>query len=113
MEDFERLLASEHEIHPSAGLDKGNPSERDKKMSALVERKLEAMNKTQWRFTVGDKSVKVREQVDRVVKVVLVAKRFVSSVGNIDPLHVGLPLAGVCLLLSVRPQDRQAYYYRS
>ena len=48
------------------------------------------------------KAVEVREQVDRIVKVVLVAKDFISSAASIDPIHAGLPWAGVCMLLPVR-----------
>lgn len=93
---------SEPETEPTASLGDEDTSEREKRMSALVDKKLAAMNKEQWRFKVGDKSVEVREQVDRIVKVVLVAKDFISSVAIIDPIHVGLPWAGVCMLLPVR-----------
>jgi hypothetical protein len=67
-------------------------------MSAFVDKKLAIMNKEQWRFKVGGKSVEVREQFDRIVKVVLVAKDFISFMG---PIHAGLPWAGVCILLNV------------
>ena len=70
-------------------------------MSSLVEKKLAIMNKERWRFQVGDKSVEFRQQVDRIVKVILVAKDFISSVASIDPIHAGLPWAGVCMLLPV------------
>lgn len=92
---------SESEIEPSGSRDDGDTSKREKKMSALVDKKLAIMNDKQWRFKVGDNSVEVREQVDRVVKVVLVAKDILTAVGNLDPIHAGLPLAGVCVLLSV------------
>jgi N-terminal domain of NWD NACHT-NTPase len=102
VEAFEELLISEPESESTASLDDEDTSEREKRMSALVDKKLAAMNKEQWRFKVGDKSVEVREQVDRIVKVVLVAKDFISSVASIDPIHTGLPWAGVCMLLPVR-----------
>ncbi|KAH0537439.1 hypothetical protein FGG08_005747 [Glutinoglossum americanum] len=57
------------------------------------------MNKEQWRFSVGGTSVEVREQVDRIVKIVLVAKDSISSVASLGPIHAGLPWAGVCTLL--------------
>jgi hypothetical protein len=70
-------------------------------MSQLVSEKLEIMNRKQWRFEVGGKSVEVREQVDRVVKVVLVARDLLNATASLDPVHAGLPLGGVCVLLSV------------
>lgn len=102
VEAFEGLLMSEPEIESTISLDHEDTSKREKRVSALVDKKLAVMNKEQWRFKVGDKSVEVREQVDRIVKVVLVAKDFISSVASIDPIHAGLPWAGVCMLLPVR-----------
>ena len=45
--------------------------------------------------------MEVREQVDRIVKLVLVAKDFASAAASLDPIHAGLPWAGVCMLLPV------------
>ncbi len=39
--------------------------------------------------------------MNRIVKVMLVAKDFVSSVANMDLVHAGLPWAEVCMLLPV------------
>ncbi|MCJ1229232.1 hypothetical protein MMC12_005897 [Toensbergia leucococca] len=82
----------------------GNPVTREKQMSNLVSKKLMVMNKEQWRFQIGNESVEIRQQVDRIVKVVLVAKDFISSVASLDPIHAGLPWTGVCLLLPVSSQ---------
>lgn len=92
---------SEPEFEQTTSLGDGDTSKREKQMSALVDKKLEVMNNKQWRVKVCGRSVEVREQVDRIVKVVLVAKDFISSAASIDPLHAGLPWAGVCLLLPV------------
>jgi hypothetical protein len=67
----------------------------------FVDKKLTGMNMKQWRVKVCEISVEVREQVDRIVKVVLVAKDFVSPVASIDLVHAGFPWAGVCMLLPV------------
>jgi hypothetical protein len=101
---FERILMSEPEIEPEiepTSLRNGYTAKREQQMSALVDKKLAAMNERQWRVRACGRSVEVREQVDRVVKVVLVAKDFISSVAIIDPIHAGLPWAGVCVLLPV------------
>ena len=70
-------------------------------MSALVKEKLAIMNDKQWRIKVCGRSVEVREKVDKIVKIVLVAKDFISTAASLDPVHVGLPWAGVCILLPV------------
>lgn len=100
---FEKILMAESEVETN--LHNGDASKREKQMSAFVAKKLDAMNKEQWRFTIGDMSVDVREQVDRIVKIVLVAKEFISPVASVDPIHAGLPWAGVCILLPVSDPD--------
>ena len=72
-------------------------------MSALVDEKLLAMSQKEWRIKVPkfDKSVGLREQVDKVAKILLIAKDMVQPAANIDPIHVGFPLVGACILLQV------------
>lgn len=101
MDVFEKLLVSEPEIESTSTLADGDTSKREKQMSALVAKKLESMETEQWKLRIGGKSVEVRQQVDRIVKVVLVAKDFVTSAASMDPIHAGLPWAGVCMLLPV------------
>lgn len=91
----------EPEIESPATQENEDTAKREKQMSALVAKKLEVMNEKKWRFDIGGKSVEVRDQVDRIVKIVLVAKDFISSAATIDPVHAGLPWAGVCMLLPV------------
>lgn len=92
---------SSPETSPTWNLGDGDPSKREKQMSALVDEKLAAMNDKRWRIKMCGRSVEIREQVDRVVKVVLVAKDFITPFANLDPVHAGLPWAGVCMLLPV------------
>ena len=102
---------AEPEIEPMTCLNDGDTSKREKQMSALVNKKLAFMNEKQWRIKVCGRSVEVREQVDRIVKIVLVAKDFVSSVASMDPIHAGLPWAGVCLLLPVSDLSRPDSFF--
>lgn len=99
---FEKLLLSEPETQSTSTLADGDPSKREKQMSALVAKKLETMKQEQWKLQIGGKSIEVRQQVDRIVKVVLVGKEFITSAASMDPIHAGLPWAGVCMLLPVR-----------
>lgn len=80
----------------------GDNIDREIQMSALVGKKLAIMEQKQWRMkTLSGKPVVIREQIDRIVKIVLVAKDFGSSLASMDPIHAGLPWAGVCMLLPV------------
>lgn len=74
-------------------------------MSKFIGARLAAMNDRKWRVRLGEHSIEVREQVDRIINIVLVAKDFVSSVASMDPVHAGLPWAGVCLLLPILIND--------
>ena len=102
LDAFEKILASETEVEPSSNPGHGDKLEREKQMSDLVAKKLAAMDEKQWRIKMlSGKPVIVREQVHRIVKIVLVAKDFGSSLASIDPIHAGLPWAGVYMLLPV------------
>ena len=55
----------------------------------------------QWRLQWGNKSIKVRTQIDRIVKIIGAFQEAGSVAANADPLHAGLPWAGICFLLAV------------
>ncbi|KAK3175848.1 hypothetical protein OEA41_007170 [Lepraria neglecta] len=76
-------------------------------MSALVTKKLAAMNSRQWRINLGRKSIEIRREVDRILKIVAVAKGFGTSLTSIDPVDAGIPWAGVCVLLPLLLNDSQ------
>ena len=107
---FEKILIPESELEP-AGRDNEDTSKRERQMSSLVNKKLRDMNNRQWRVKVCGRSVEVRGQVDRIVKVVLVAKDLISPMAGIDPLHAGLPWAGVCMLLPVSGLELPDSFY--
>ena len=91
---------SDSDFDLSSSLGQDNNVERQKQMSALVTKKLTVMEQKQWRIkTLSGKPIIVREQIDRIVKIVLVAKDFGSSLANMDPIHAGLECA--CCFLQV------------
>lgn len=98
---FESILAKESKVEPGIWVDDGDASRRQKQMSTLVDKQLADMDRKEWRIKVGEKSVNLRDQVDRIVKVVVVVKDLMSFAASLDPVHAGLPCAGVCLLLQV------------
>ena len=100
MEKYERVLAAEPEINDMS-LCGQDTLTREREMSALVARKLGDMTKRQWRLNIGKSCLRIRDQVDRIVKIVLVANRSITVAVNTDPMHAGLAWAPICLLLSV------------
>ena len=55
----------------------------------------------QWRFHLGGKSIVVNTQIDRIIKIVKAFRDVGTIASNADPVHAGLPWAGVCMLLTV------------
>jgi hypothetical protein len=107
---FEEILASEPEMTILENEATSENERREMQMSMLVAKKLEVMNNKQWRFKFGHRSVEVRKQVDRVVKVMLVAKDGISSGASANP-HAALAWAGVCTLLQVRETPNVFFFF--
>jgi hypothetical protein len=55
-----------------------------------------------WTIATGSWKIRVRQQFDRTIKALLVFKELCQPVYNVDPVHIGLPLAGLCVLMQVR-----------
>lgn len=56
----------------------------------------------QWKVTLAGRQMIVREQLDKILRAVQVFRGLGNPVANIDPVHAGLPWAGLCLLIQVR-----------
>ena len=95
--------------HDTAGASAGSADviPRPERMAEIVETQLTATKQKQWRVQIGKKPIEVREQVDRIIKIILVAKDFLSAAASMDPLHAGLPWAGVCMLLPLMTNDNK------
>ena len=100
MDDYEKILLSDFKNdHSFPAVAEGTgTSERERAMSALVERKVKAVEDARWKFQLGERTVEMKTQVDRIVKTILFAKDFVSSAVSAEP-HTALAWAGVCMLL--------------
>ena len=96
---YEKILASELNIDasPVASADWGS-RERSTQVSDLIAKKLKVIEDTRWRLQLGEETVELRAQVNKVVKTVIWAQGFVSSAVSADP-HSALAWAGVSLLL--------------
>ncbi|KAH0559465.1 hypothetical protein GP486_004019 [Trichoglossum hirsutum] len=101
--DYNKALVSEPGIDSVDSLD--DPLTREEQMSRFINKKLADMKEKQWRIRLGSKSVGVRNQVDHIVKVVMVAKDIAPTPTTVNPVHAGLPWAGVCILLTLVVND--------
>ena len=93
VQKYERMLLKDPESPVNEDL--------QTRMSSILSRKLNEMASRQWSIKWKGKPHQVRDQVDRIVKVVQIGKDFGSAAAGIDPIHAGLPWAGVCILLQV------------
>ena len=74
------------------------PKER---FSATVIQKRDEMLGKQWPLKFMNHSLRVKEQLQRMTKVIGYAQGFGAVVANIDPVHAGIPWAGINILLTV------------
>lgn len=101
---YEQILAEEES-------DEGNPSAEGQvtrpgithsmtRLSALASTKLAKLDESRLKFRVRSKTFVIKDQVDRVLTIVIAAKDFISSAVASEP-HGALAWAGVCILLPV------------
>jgi hypothetical protein len=69
-------------------------------MSLVIQTRIDAMNTKQWKFQWRGKPQTVRNQVNRVAKVMQAASGPVSAAASLNP-YAGVAWAGVCVLLTV------------
>ena len=73
---------------------------RQEQLANLITRRLESMEKDQKSFMVAGKKVVLQEHLNKVIRIVMLTKDFVSSAVSAEP-HAALAWAGVCVLLPV------------
>jgi hypothetical protein len=97
-EVFKRYAAILEESSPVLGRSPSFPQ----KMQAVVRRQIEFMKQKQWVLQWDQKSIVVRDQVERIVNLVQTFSKLGTTIAQFDPVHVGIPWAGVCAILTVR-----------
>lgn len=68
-----------------------------------------ALEAKRWKIIKGNREIVVRDQLNRLLNGVMAFKNVMIPVSNIDPVHVGLPLAGFCVLLQTFVNDFEEY----
>jgi hypothetical protein len=100
--EYEKALAKESASKATStfNFDNAKGLGRETQMADLVKERLKAIDDSKWRLKVGSKTVVIQEQIDRLVKVVTLAKDFFSSIVASTP-QGAIAWAGVCVLLPV------------
>lgn len=78
-----------------------NDSGVEQQMAAFVRTRMEVMTNKQWMLQWGSRSFNIRQQVDRIVKVIQSVSSIGSAAASLDPLHAGIAWAGICVVLPV------------
>ena len=69
---------------------------------AATNRNRDRLVKRRWQIHFRSKTIKIRDQFDKILMVLKAVKDVGSAAAGLDPLHAGLPWAGICLLMQVR-----------
>ena len=95
-----------HKVQDKASLQGQNLAESllaetQKRREKLIDRRL--------KMTIGGREHVIREKFDGIIKSVQAFKDLVSATASLDPMHAGLPWAGVCLIMQVALSDSEQY----
>ena len=102
----EPLVRHYEEVLKTAGSVPDNSvADIQEQIQAVLVLKRKQVLQKQWRLQWGNRSIKVRIQIDRIVRIIGAFKEAGSVAVNVDPLHAGLPWAGICFLLAVSTSE--------
>lgn len=102
VEEHESLVKGYEEVlRLTPSLYDNSPADIQERIQSVLALKRKQILQKQWRLKWGNKSIKVRAQIDSIVKIISAFKDVGNVVANVDPLHAGLPWAGICFLLAV------------
>ena len=73
---------------------------REEQLQNLVKDKLDAMQKSRLKITVGGEEIIVKDQVRKVIRTIIFCKDFIGDAISAEP-HASLAWAGVLIILPV------------
>ena len=98
MRQYEEMIMRENQ--EEAHLAPVGSLTRQEQLLAIVTRRLDSIENDQKSFIVAGKTVILHEQLNKVVRVIMSARNFVSQAVSAEP-HAALAWAGVSMLLPV------------
>jgi hypothetical protein len=109
---FREILSTESASLPGV-LTSKNYADKEQQLSALVKVQVERMESREWKIKLGRKTIKIRKQVEGIIKILSAVKDFGTQAATLDPVHAGLPVAGLYLILSVCPLETISEEFRN
>jgi hypothetical protein len=91
-----------------AAATQGKPSVIDEAITTTNRNRNELIAK-QWKVSLNGKEIVLRDQLGSILEVLQTVKDFGSALASLDPIHAGLPWAGVCLLMQITLNDSSQY----
>jgi hypothetical protein len=76
------------------------------KLRAIIEERQQEISKREWKIPIGKKPKRIRDLVEKILKPIIALKYLGTTVASLDPIHAGLPWAGICVLLPVSTNHR-------
>ncbi|KAJ0416849.1 hypothetical protein BJY00DRAFT_290688 [Aspergillus carlsbadensis] len=67
------------------------------------------MERKQWKLLFWHHEIIIREKIDRIVQAFRIFEGIGSAVASLDPVHAGIPWAGVCILLQLVTNDSEQH----
>ena len=107
----EQLQNDEPKIYEALQELRGNKSCHSEalpsEMSNIIKEQKKIMEERQWTlpFRVRGREVKIRDQLDKILTVLETFKTFGSVLSSLEPVHAGIPWAGVNLILQAALND--------
>ena len=80
-------------------------------MVDIIQKHKRTMEQRQWAlpFRVRGSNVDIRDQLDTVLKALQMFRDFGPVLSNVDPVHIGIPWAGVSVILQGALNDSEQY----
>ena len=69
---------------------------------SATNRNKERLVEKRWQIQFRSRTIKIRDQLDKILIILKAVKDVGSAAAGLDPIHAGLPWAGICLLMQVR-----------
>lgn len=70
-------------------------------LKGFIAIQFDSIAQRQWHLQLGKCSVSVRSTLEKVIGIITTTKDFATQAAALDPLHAGLPVAAICLLVTV------------
>lgn len=94
-------------LHSSYAQGSGDISSTFTMAVEAAENKKQLCISKQWTFKIGSRTISTREKAEKVVEMLDKFKRIGDIAAGADPIHFGLPWAGVSLILQVAASEKQ------